>query len=391
MDEIKSLIRQAVRKGARADKVISRLAALGMPAVPAIIDAIREREKDPVWNLRKALLQIRDPDIVPVFIELIEDPNSNLMLTAFESLGRLKDTRAFKPLSDYLLDSTKQETRRSLAAKALGELGDLQAVEKLLIVARAILQQPDVVPAVKESSISEWEEIDESSLRLVLSIVVALSKLGNHEMVFVVTALVRYRNNDVYSDDEVIRAQAAEALQYVVGPGVFPALQSALRDDYAEVRLKSIDAVFYLGVKEGINELMQCVKDENSSVSNNAIVRLNDLTDEIFDHNAGVTQLKEWWSRHEEAYSAGICYRSGRPIWLPDVIALLDTPRLRDQVIRELRIITGRDFGYNPYIPAEDQGDLSKHAQAWWEAEVGRFEAGRLYKYGYEQNIHSIF
>lgn len=391
MDEIKSLISQALRKGARAQKAIARLVDMGIPAVPAIVDAIRAREKDPTWNLRKILLQIRDPDIVPIFIELIEDQNSNLVLTAFEALGRFKDARAFDPLTNCLLDPTKRETRRSQAAEALGELGDQRAIEKLLSVAREIVQQPDVAPAIKEYPISEGVEIDESSLRLVLSIAIALAKLGNHEMAAVVTALVRYQSNDVYSDDEVIRTQAAEALHYVVGPGALSALRDALRDDYSEVRVKSIDAVFYLGVKEGINELMQCVDDENSSVSNNAIVRLGDLTGESFDHNIGAGELQQWWRLYEGTYSTGICYRSGKPIWLPDVIALLETPRWRDQVVRELRILTGEDFGYNPYAPAEDQDDLLKRTQVWWETEGHRFEAGCLYKYGRKQDIQSIF
>jgi HEAT repeat protein len=391
MNEVQNLIKQSMGKGARAQKAVLRLAALGMQAAPAVIAAIRERGKYPVWNLRKTLLQIRDPDIVPVFIELIEDQNSNLALTAFEALGRLKDTRAFKPLIDCLLDTTKGETRRSLAAGALGDLGDLQAIEKLLNVAREILRQPDIAPAIRESSVPEGAEIDESSLQLVLSIAIALAKLGNHELASTVTALAKYRSEDAYSDDEVIRTQATKALQYVVGAGVVPTLQGALKDDYDEVRLGGIDAIFYLGIKEGINELIQRAGDENSSVSNNAIVRLHDLTGQSLDRNSSVTQLEEWWRSNERAYSAGICYRLGKPIWLPDVIALLGTPRLREQVIRELKIITGEDFGYNPYAPPDDQNDIFERAKAWWEVEGGSFEAGGLYKYGYKQDIHSIF
>jgi HEAT repeat protein len=391
MDEISNLMEQAVGKGPRAQKATLRLAALGMHAAPAIIASIRAREKEPVWNLRKALLQIRDPDIVPVFIELIGDSNSNLALTAFEALGRLKDTRAFKPLSHCLLDSTEWGSRRALAAEALGDLGATQAVERLLNVAREILQQPDVAPAISESSIPENVEIDEDSLQFVLSIAIALAKLGNHEMVSTVKALTHYRSEDVYSADEVIRAKAAKALQYVVGPGVFPTLKGALNDDYFEARLESIDAMFYLGIKEGIDELMQRAKDESSSASNNAFVRLWGLTGQSFDRSLSVTQLQEWRLRNESSYSAGICYRLGKPIWLPDVIVLLETPRLRDQVVRELKIITGEDFGYNPYVPPEDQDNIFERAQAWWEKEGARFEAGGLYKYGYKQDISSIF
>ncbi|HLK97693.1 MAG TPA: HEAT repeat domain-containing protein [Hymenobacter sp.] len=71
---------------------------------------------------------------------------------------------------------------------------------------------------------------------------------------------------------------ATEALQYVVVPGMFPTLQAALHNEDHKVRLAAVDAVFYLGIKEAIPELIACVQDESSIVRNNVWVRLYDLT-----------------------------------------------------------------------------------------------------------------
>jgi HEAT repeat protein len=41
------------------------------------------------------------------------------------------------------------------------------------------------------------------------------------------------------------------------------------------VRLQAVAALFYLGTKEAIPELMACVEDENSMVRHNALVRFH--------------------------------------------------------------------------------------------------------------------
>jgi HEAT repeat protein len=390
VDEIQRLVELTLVGGTKSEKSAAQLASIGMKAIPAVIDALRTKSKDTTQVLSKVLLLIHHPDMAQVLLNLINEEKSDLALTAFWALKLLKDPRTLQPLSSYLLDSTKHDTRRSLAAEVIGELGDPQAASILLEVVNGILRKPDVTPVLKGRPLSQDVEIDEGILRVVIAISVALAKLGNHEMAPVVISLLHYRSSNVYSDAEVIRTQAAGALKYVVGLGVFSALQGALRDDYDEVRLKAIDAMFYLGVKEAVNELILSLNDASSMVSELALIRLGDLSGEIFKNDMSVAELKVWWKRHEKKYNTGVCYRLGKPIWLPDVIALLKQAHLRDQIVRELQIITGFDFGYNPHISAKKQKNLLKQAQAWWDRKGHHFESGSLYKYGHKQDIYSL-
>lgn len=392
MDEIEQLIETiSTSDDLKSEEVVKHLVAIGIPAVPAVIDAIRARSEVATWKLCKVLLQIRHPNIVPVMIKLIHEQNRDLALTAFQNLKLSKDLRALQPLCEYLLDSENPETRRSLAAEALGELKEPKVIGVLLKVANSILSEPDIAPAIKRLPLPIDAEIDESLLRIVLSIVTALPKLGNHKMTSIAISLIYYHNSDVYSDDEIIRTQAAKGLQYTVGPGVFTAIHEALGDAYYEVRLNAVDAMFYLGVKESISELILRIDDENSIVSNRALVRLRDLTGIKFNDDIQVKELQEWWKQNHKKYNTGICYRLGKPIWLPNFFALLEKPLWRAHIIQELQIITGLDFGFNRYIPEEVQNNLLNQVKMWWEEECNQFEVGCLYKYGHKQNIHSIY
>jgi HEAT repeat protein len=363
MNKIEQLIAKVQSDESEVSSAISQLAAMGMLAVPAILDAIRKNPERSNSALRETILQMHDPKLVDVFIELIHNDDINLVMTAFKGLGQSGDKRAMNPLIDYLLAPDNLETYRSLAASALGELGHREAIASLL----------------KTTD----EAIKDDMPKLAISTVIALAKLGNHDKASIAIALTRYK------DDPIIRANAAEALQYSIGPGMFSALQGALHDNYFEVRLSAVDAMFYLGVREAIHELISSTNDDDESVANNALVRLRELTGERFV-DPSMESLSRWWHDHGRTLQEMVCYRLGRPLWIPDIIAALEKPDTRMQVCKELKIITGKDFGFNPEILSDDQNDLQQRAQSWWE-EGQHFERGQLYKYGYKQDIRDIF
>jgi HEAT repeat protein len=385
MEEISQLIKDMNTDNPTAEKAVAKLVSIGMPAVPAVIDAIRA-DSEATWKLSKILLQIHHPDLVPVLIELLQEEDTNLVMTACQALGQSKDDRALQPLLDAL-----SSWRQSMAIEVLGELGNPQAVERLLRIAEEILSQPHVSQAIDGKLDTDEEDFDESPLRLLPTVIIALAKLGNYKIASVAIPLTRYHSEDVYSDAEIIRTNAVKALQYVVVPGMLPALQAALHDDYNEVRMQAVDAVFYLGTKQAISELIACVQDKSSIVVNNVLVRLHDLTKTWFEDDAQVEQLQDWWKQHQNQYESGICYRLGKPLHLQDVIALLEDANQRKSVIQELKIITGMDFTFNPSVVTQGQDELIKRAQQWWEEEGHRFENGCLYKYGYKQDIENIF
>jgi hypothetical protein len=354
MTDVQRLIHEADQ--GNDPRAILGLAALGMRAFGSVVDAIRGSDRMTAGGLGDALLRVRDPDLVPALVPLLDDEKTGLAIVAFQALGRSRDPRAFRPLADYLRDPEKRETRRSLAAAALGDLGDPRAIPELL----------DAVDAALKGKL----------FHLALEAVVALAKLGNHEKAEVAAGLA----TDKRKRD--LRPRASEALQYAVGPGSLGALRSALKDKYAEVRVNAVDALFYLGLPESLGALVASARDKDPGVRGRVLVRIGMLAGQDFDELADPRRVRKWWEAHELDFAPGVCHRLGRPIHLPDVIELLGEPNSRTTVVKELRIITGDDFGFDRLVPDLDPGVLDR-ARDWWRAHSDRFVDGALYKYGH--------
>jgi hypothetical protein len=319
-------------------------------------------------------------------IQDINSDNTDLVMAACQALGQSQNELALQPLLDAL-----SSWRQSMAIEALGELRNPQAIEPLLKLGKEILNQPQVSQAINGQLNIDEEDFDESLLQLLPLIVIALAKLGNYEIAPITLLLTHYKSDDIYSDAEIVRTNATKALQYVVIPGIFAFLKVALHDDYDEVRLEAIDAMFYLGTREAIIELISCVDDENSIVLNNVLVRLHDLTGMWFQADTQEVNLQKWWEEHQAEYKSEICYRLGKPIHIPSVIALLEESHKAKPIIQELKIITGVDFGSYPEGINQGLNLPIQIAQLWWIKEGHKFEDGCLYKYGYKQDIHNIY
>jgi HEAT repeat protein len=69
------------------------LAALGAPALEALIAVLQEEEDSLRWEAVKALRDLGDPRAAPLFIRLLlEDPNPGVRWLAAEGLLRLDET-----------------------------------------------------------------------------------------------------------------------------------------------------------------------------------------------------------------------------------------------------------------------------------------------------------
>jgi HEAT repeat protein len=368
MDEVAKLIRKAKGSSTGAEDAASRLAAAGAEAAPSIIRAMRKDPEGNTFYLRRALLQMHDPELVPLMVELLDEEETYLRSTAFEVLGLSRDERGFEPLLGQLEDEANLASARLWAAKALGELGNAGAAAALL---------------------SLVEEVGESRppkhlAGLLIEAVVALAKLGRQEKAPAVIALAEHR-------DQSIRVGAVKALKYLVGPGLFPALQKALRARNDEIRQDAIEAVAYLGARESIEELGKRAADSNPDFATEKIARLRDLTGEEFDFYARPEQIRRALSGLRKEFEPGVCYRLGRPIRLPDVMAQLKTPFRLRKIVEELRVITGQDFARGRQVKGGEQPLLFEEAQEWWRREGDKFKPGRLYKYGWEQSLENVF
>lgn len=370
MSDIHELLIKLKGTPGEAGEAVARLSEQGASVVPAVVEAMRTSTPFEGANLQKVLLNVEDRAIVPLMLEVLSDGNLLVRVTAFMALGALKDKRALKPLLEQLRERGNSASARGWAADALGELGDRRAVAPLLKAGREILDGENLE--------------DEASV--LIAVVAALAKLGNQELAAAAIALAE-------RGDETARTYAVGILKYLAGPGLFRALETNLRDDDGEKRWKAAEALAYLGVKEAIAALVKRVGDKDQSVSALVVNRLRDLTGEEFDDELTARQASAWWRKHQASFKSGVTYRLGKPLRVAALVELLKgEPHWRDQIIDELLLITGEDFGVAGKHFARDEKEFYPLVSRWWaRRKPGSFKPGRLYKYGHEQDTRAVF
>jgi len=78
------------------------LVIVGKPAVPDLIEALRNKNEDVRWEAAKALGQIRDPAAAPALVEALRDKNFGVRWLAAEGLIIMK-AAAILPLLQELI------------------------------------------------------------------------------------------------------------------------------------------------------------------------------------------------------------------------------------------------------------------------------------------------
>jgi HEAT repeat protein len=384
MNHIAELIRQIERDDRMTAIAADELIRAGKEAVAEIIEAIKEKP-GATHVLCNVLRSMQDPDIVPILASHLRDPNSAVALTAFQIVGNSRDPSAFLPLMRELAGPNAQ-----LAIEALGDFGDPRAVPSLLQRANGIIGDEKFASVLKGVASQDQAGVYDDPLSVVPALVVALAKLGNFAVTSTLIPLTRYYCIDPYSSDDVIRANAVQALQHVVLPGMLAILTDSLSDKNAECRLHAVDAIFYLGTKKAIAALAKCQRDESSIVSKQVLLRLRDLTGREFGGEASVAETQEWFRQSAADYEDVTCYRLGKPLYMPNVIDLLGDSQQRSAVLDELEIVSAAGLG-KPYWRRFMPGSkLSQDARTWWECSREKFVQGGLYKYGRRQRIEAV-
>lgn len=354
-----------------ASAAAARLAEIGLPALGPVVAALKQ---SPPYSegLRNAVRRMGRPETVPALSALLKENDSLLTLVAAEALGRARDERAVGPLVELFKEEDAFYAARGQAALGLARLRAGQAVPALLETLKKLARGRK----------------DAESAALIGQTAVALAMLGNQEGAGAVVALARHR-------DHAVREEGAKALRHVVGRGLFPALQKGLRSRSTDLRQEALEALFYLGLRESVEELVAYVErgDESApELTDAAVRRLRDLTGEEFGWNVGPPGLRGWWKQHEGRYKPNVCHRLGKPIDLADFVGLLSAEGepVRRRLLTELHVITGEDFGLDPSRPVGEQAEVLERARAWLRENAGAYERGAVYKYGYKQDLEHV-
>ncbi|MCD6220372.1 HEAT repeat domain-containing protein [Candidatus Calescamantes bacterium] len=221
---------------------MNNLVKIGKPAVPKILEVVKDKSKNPgfrVLLLTEVLGDIKDTEIVPQLTEILEDNQEDEAVkdAVIQCLGMIGDERALEPIFD-LYYSPEGEKYRDTIFWALGGFEGRKAAE-------------EVVNIYKNSS--------DASVRA--SAVHVLGQIGDkYALPFLIDAL----KND---PSPGVKAWAAislgsKALESEEGK---QALIDALNDPTIKDKTPIIMALGNLGVAEPLIEMLEGIEDYNKN------------------------------------------------------------------------------------------------------------------------------
>ncbi|MBZ0315539.1 MAG: HEAT repeat domain-containing protein [Anaerolineae bacterium] len=211
---------------------VEALEKIGTPAIPGLLDTLRDLKKYGRAAAALALGRIGDLTATPVLLDTLHDREAVVRKNVVEALGQIGDPTTTPALLSTLSDSDPYV--RSETAKTLGILGNPSAVPSLI---EALSDTERLLGTGKEFVCDHAAE--------------ALEKIGTSEGLEVVH---RWWDNPVpfylkglLAENAAIREGAAYRLGEIGDSTAVPGLAEALRDSDDRVRYKAIEALTRIG------------------------------------------------------------------------------------------------------------------------------------------------
>jgi beta-lactamase regulating signal transducer with metallopeptidase domain len=212
--------------------------------VNALVEALKDTDKDVRETAVNALVQMRDPRIFDPLVAALKDASADVREQAAFGLGQLRDARAVDPLSAALKD--QNASVREQAVFALGQLRAASAIDA-------------ITPALRDTNADVREQA-----------AFALGQIRDRRTVEpLISALKDEKPN--------VREQAAFALGQMRDPKSIEALVIALKDANADVREQAAFALGQIGDARAIDGLTAALKDMNPSVRQQAAFALGQI------------------------------------------------------------------------------------------------------------------
>jgi HEAT repeat protein/beta-lactamase regulating signal transducer with metallopeptidase domain len=212
--------------------------------VSALMEALKDSDKDVRETAMHALVQMRDPRIFDPLVTALKDASADVREQAAFGLGQLRDARAITPLAAALKDVDADV--REQVVFALGQLRAAGAADALAQALR------DASPSVREQA------------------AFALGQIRDKKAIEPLTSALKDENASV-------REQAAFALGQLRASGAIEALVVALKDSNPGVREQVAFALGQIGDPRAIDGLMTALKDVNASVRQQAAFALGQI------------------------------------------------------------------------------------------------------------------
>lgn len=215
------------------EETAAALAAIGNPALPSLLDALKHSE----WLVRlhavEALGKTRSAEAVePLLWALFNDHDQAIREDVVRALGQLGDPRAM----EFLIMAMKDPGLRTLAVEALGKIGDRRAVPVLIAVVEGSARPP-VSRAVAGCG-DNWDE----EMNTKAAAVRALGGLGDDTAIGSLLKAL---------EDTVTRADAAAALVQFGSKVIPPLLTIMTQTSDENLRFHAKDALDKVGWRAG--------------------------------------------------------------------------------------------------------------------------------------------
>jgi HEAT repeat protein/beta-lactamase regulating signal transducer with metallopeptidase domain len=218
--------------------------AMDPRAVNALMEALKDTDKEVRETAMNALVQMRDPRMFDPLVTALKDSSADIREHAAFGLGQLRDARAADPLSAALKDENAGV--REQAVFALGQLRALSAIDAIALAVK------DTNPGVREQA------------------VFALGQIRDRRAVDALVSALKDSNPGV-------REQAAFSLGQIRDAKAIEALVVALKDANSGVREQVAFALGQLRDPRAIDGLTGALKDSNPGVRQQAAFALGQI------------------------------------------------------------------------------------------------------------------
>lgn len=185
---------------------------------------------------------------------------TNTKVLCIKTIAKYRDTSTVTPLL-YCLNNKNENYKIRLAiADALGKIGDKNAVDSLI----------NVVKDEEEKSVYVRE-----------SAAIALGMIGDMRAIEPFLGILEAKKNFI-SKFTFLRERIIEALSKInfsVNDRIITALEDALMDSSAQVRLNALETISNSNCTKLFNAVKELLHDEDGEVAKNAVITLYNLSD----------------------------------------------------------------------------------------------------------------
>ncbi|NJD30472.1 MAG: serine/threonine protein kinase, partial [Gammaproteobacteria bacterium] len=284
--------------GSDAGKSLEKLSKLGPSAIPRIIDALANADRQETTGFVNVLSSLIDNKSLPIVVDALGEANAR---TATAIVSALSAARNYAPqLLLPLLDDPKAPR---------GPIVSVLAAQKSRLGARDLLARAyNQEPTEKAALFRIISDIADESL--VPELVSRLEGKDPIARTHIISILSRFNRPDVATalqiqlkdTNKFIRQAVLNALSRLDGNADPALLCEVLRDPDVETQQKAIDAVVRANHPDTIQHLVKVLKDENEGARRAAVEVLNEIgTAQHVKYLLQSIKDEDWWVRSRAA------------------------------------------------------------------------------------------